>query len=167
MSRTAMSRTERREFFIGTVTALVIVAVFAMTAMANRRAQDNPALFHLSADFARVDGVHVGSPVRVSGVAVGSVASMKLDPHFRAVVTMQLTRPIDLPDDSSALIQTDGVFGAKFIELTPGGSDTLLKPGGRISYSQDSVIIESLIERIVNQAKANRKTAAAQGSASP
>jgi phospholipid/cholesterol/gamma-HCH transport system substrate-binding protein len=161
-----MSRTERREFFVGTVTALVLIAVFTLTARANRRASDDPNLFHLSAEFGRVDGVHVGSPVRISGVSVGTVAAMKLDDHFRALVTMQLNHAFDLPDDSSALIQTDGVFGAKFIELTPGGSDTLLKSGGRISYSQDSVIIESLIERIVNQAKANRKKAE-QGSPSP
>jgi phospholipid/cholesterol/gamma-HCH transport system substrate-binding protein len=162
-----MSRAERRELFVGTLTALVLIAVFAMTARANRRALDDPSLFHLSAEFGRADGVHVGSPVRISGVPVGSVSAMKLDDHFRALVTMQLTQSFDLPDDSSALIQTDGVFGAKFIELTPGGSDTLLKAGGRISYSQDSVIIESLIERIVNQAKTNRQKVAQQGTASP
>lgn len=155
-----MSRTERQEILVGALTALVIVVLLAMTAMANRRAQDDPRLFHLSAEFARVDGVHIGSPVRISGIPVGSVAAMKLDERHRALVTFQLSRAVDLPDDTSALIQTDGVFGSKFIELSPGGADTLLKSGGRISYSQDSIIIESLIERIVNQAKANRQQAA-------
>ena len=163
-----MSRTDRRELLVGTLTALVIVVLFAMTAMANRRAQADPNLFHLSADFARVDGVHVGSPVRISGIPVGTVASMKLDDHLRATVNMQFDSTVALPEDTSAFIQTDGVFGSKFIELSPGGSDTLLKSGERISYSQDSVIIESLIERIVNQAKTNReKPADEKGGASP
>jgi phospholipid/cholesterol/gamma-HCH transport system substrate-binding protein len=159
-----MSRTERREFLVGALTSLVIVVLFAMTVMANRRAQDNQGLFHLSAEFARVDGVHVGSPVRISGIPVGTVAAMKIDERFRALVTMQFSQAIDLSEDSSALIQTDGIFGSKFIEITPGGADEVLKSGGRIAYSQDSVIIESLIERIVNEAKATRAKAAANQS---
>ena len=48
----------------------------------------------------------------------------------------------------------------RIIEVQPGGSDTVLKTGGRISYVQDSVIIEDLIATIVARAKAARAEAA-------
>ncbi|TAL03954.1 MAG: MCE family protein [Rhodospirillaceae bacterium] len=152
-----MSRIERREYMVGIVTALVCVAVLAFSAMANRRrTEGDTRLFHLSAEFARVDGIHVGSPVRIAGVRIGTVTHMDLDSRFRALLTLQFSRAVPLPEDTSAMIQTDGMFGSKFIEIQPGGADTLLTSGGRIAYVQDSVIIEDLIARIVNQAKAAR-----------
>src|SRR5581483_4030335 len=150
-----MSRTERREYFVGVVAAAVCIAVFMFSAMANRRRTDGDAkLFHLAAEFARVDGLHVGSPVRLAGVPVGTVAHMELANGFRALVTLQFKQPLSLSQDSSAAVQTDGLFGTKFIEIQPGGSDQLLRSGERISYVQDSVIIEDLIAQIVSRAKA-------------
>src|ERR1700758_4607604 len=119
-----MSRIERREYVVGIVTALVCVAVLTLSAMANRRRTEGDArLFHLSAEFARVDGIHVGSPVRIAGVPIGAVTHMDLDSRFRALLTLQFAQPVPLPEDTSAMIQTDGLFGSKFIEVQPGGSD--------------------------------------------
>jgi len=152
-----MSRTEIREYMVGIVTALVCAAVLSVSAMANRkRAEGDDKLFHLSAEFGRVDGIHTGSPVRLAGVPIGEVTRMDLNKQHRAVLTFQFNHDIKLPEDTSALIQTDGMFGSKFIEVQPGGSDSLLKSGGRIEYVQDSVIIEDLIARILSQAKASR-----------
>jgi len=155
-----MSRTERRELLVGLAAAVVLAAVLFLTATANRRqAEGNAKLFQLTAEFARADGIHVGSPVRLAGVPVGTVSDMDLNDHFRALLTMQFERPVQLPDDSSAAIQTDGLFGTKFIEVQPGGSEDVLKSGNRISFTQDSVIIEELVELIVSRAQAARKAA--------
>lgn len=158
-----MSRTERREYLVGVLTALVIVLILLVAAQANRRRIEGDAkVFHLSAEFARVDGLHVGSPVRIAGLPVGTVTAMKLQDNFRALLTFQFNHVEPLPEDTSASVQTDGLFGTKFVELEPGGSDEMLKSGGRIGYTQDSIIIEDLITRIVNQAKAARDQAATQ-----
>lgn len=155
-----MAKAERAETSVGIVALLVAVAGLTLTATANRvRTSAEGAAIAYTAEFARVDGIHNGAPVRLAGVTIGKVEDLKLDGRYRAVATLVLDRDIPLPSDSAASVETDGIFGSKYIELQPGGSEENLKHGGRISFTQDSVIIEDLIARIVQQAKANKKAA--------
>ncbi len=150
-----LSKTERREYQVGILAAVILAAVFVLTAMANRNSPNPGAdgVFTLTAAYRRADGIHTGSPVRVAGVNIGTVSASILDDQQRAVLTFSLMRPIQLPDDTAAVIETDGIFGSKYIEFRPGGSETLLKSGGRMAYTQDSMIIEDLVALIVRQAK--------------
>jgi phospholipid/cholesterol/gamma-HCH transport system substrate-binding protein len=153
-----MLKAERRETLVGVAALAVAAAGLVLTALGNRineKAQDAAASY--TAEFSRADGLHTGAPVRLAGVRIGSVGDVKLDAGYRAIMTLILTQDIPLPDDTAAIIETDGVFGSKYIELQPGGSLDMLKPGGRIGYTQDSVIIEELITKIVEQAKAATK----------
>lgn len=154
-----MSAVERREFMVGICAAVVLVAVMLLTAVSNRRAQDADAdqRFSLTADFARADGIYTGSPVRLVGMKVGEVTKSVLS-NGRAVLTMRFTTPVELPEDTAAVIETDGLFGSKYIELRPGGEEKNLASGARMSYTQDSVILEDLIALIVARTKS--KTAA-------
>lgn len=100
------------------------------------------------ASFDRVDGLTVGSDVRLSGVKVGTVTNLALDPEsFAARVTMQINTMIALPDDSSAKITSEGLLGGNYISLTPGGSDLTLEQGGEILFTQGSVDLISLISQ--------------------
>ena len=152
-----MSRTERREYLVGVLAALVLGTILVLTAFANRRTLDAPkGAFNLTAEFSRADGIYVGTPVRLAGMPVGTVIGAELNGAHRATLTLQLTQNFSLPEDTAAVVETDGVFGSKHIELQPGGAEEALKPGARMSYTQDSVIIEDLIAHIVQEAKATR-----------
>lgn len=152
-----MSRSERREYLVGVLAALILGTILVFTALANRRAlNDAPGSFNLTAEFSRADGVYVGTPVRVAGIVVGSVIKTQLNEGHRATLTLRLTQQLALPEDTAAVVETDGIFGSKHIELQPGGAEETLKPGARMAYSQDSVIIEDLIAHIVQEAKATR-----------
>ncbi len=122
--------------------------------MANRghKAADT-GLFTLTASFHRADGVHVGSPVRVAGVNIGTVTKAVLGSDEEAILTFSLTKPVPLPDDTAAKIETDGFFGGKYVELIPGGTEDMLKSGAHMSYTQDAVIIEDLVALIIQRAK--------------
>jgi len=158
-----MSGAERREYLVGVMVALVCAAVLVFVAMGNRR---NPAgdsnTFHLTAEFAKADGLRLGSPVRMAGVTIGAVSELALGSHYRAVVTMRLNGPAPVPTDSAAIIETDGIFGGKYIELQPGGEEENFKTGARITYTQGSVILEDLISLIIQRAKSNQPTAPAE-----
>lgn len=65
------------------------------------------------------------------------------------------------------MIETDGLFGQKYVELRPGGSDRNLKNGARISFTQDAVILEDLVALIVQRAKAAQAAAAAPSAEAP
>ncbi|MDX2145416.1 MAG: MlaD family protein [Rhodospirillaceae bacterium] len=158
-----MAKIEQRETLVGVVALVVAVAALTLTALANRVSQQSSdAAARYVAEFARADGLHQGAPVRLAGMTIGSVGEVALDDRYRAVMTLVLTQDVPLPEDTAAIIETDGVFGSKYIELQPGGSETMLKPGARIGYTQDSVIIEELISKIVAQAKAAAKKDAPQ-----
>lgn len=153
-----MAKPEAAETTVGVIALLVAIAGLLLVASANRvRTGADSAAISYTADFARIDGVHMGAPVRLAGVTVGKVTELKLDERFRAVVTLEFDRDVPVPDDSAAVVETDGIFGSKYIELQPGGSETNLKRGARLAFTQDAVIIEDLIAKIVQQAKATQK----------
>ena len=106
--------------------------------------------YELSADFNRIDGLATGADVRLAGVNVGKVIDASIDPKsYLAHVTLSVRDGLALPDDSSAEVISDGLLGGKFLSLAPGGSDKMLKPGGRITITQSAVSLEDLLGKFI------------------
>ena len=105
--------------------------------------------FRVTASFDDVGDLKVGSPVTMSGVRLGVVSGIHFDPRdFKAVVTMRFDPQFSqIPDDSYASIQTQGLLGGKYIGLSPGGSDTFLKNGSNIAQTQSAIVLESIINK--------------------
>jgi phospholipid/cholesterol/gamma-HCH transport system substrate-binding protein len=105
--------------------------------------------YHVTAEFDDIGDLKVGSPVTMSGVRLGEVTAIRFDPKdFKAVVTMRIDPQYNqIPDDSYASIQTQGLLGGKYIGLSPGGSDTDLKDGSRIDQTQSAIVLESIINK--------------------
>ena len=105
--------------------------------------------YHVDAEFDNVGDLKVGSPVTMSGVRMGEVMSIRFDPKdYKAVVVMRIDSQYNqIPEDSYASIQTQGLLGGKYIGLSPGGSDTYLKQGSRIEQTQSAIVLESLINK--------------------
>lgn len=104
----------------------------------------------LTARFDRIDGLSNGADVRLAGVKIGMVTETRIDPqNFNAEVVMRIDRALRLPTDSSAEVASEGLLGGKYIALVPGGSDTVLVDGGRITETQGSVSLESLLGRFI------------------
>ncbi len=123
--------------------------------------------YQLKAAFDRVDGLNVGSDVRLSGIKVGSVVSAALDPQtFRAEVTFTVHENIKLPDDSAAKIASQGLLGAYYLQLDPGGSDTNLAPGATVKLTQGAVDLMGLIGQAVFSFTNSSKTGQGQQPAS-
>ena len=97
--------------------------------------------------------------VIMAGMNFVKVVYAGLDEHFMAFLTMEIKDGIHIPDDSSASIVSSGIMGAKYIEIEPGGSEDYLQPGGEFSYTQDAMVIEELVDRIISIGKANRSKA--------
>lgn len=104
----------------------------------------------LSAKFARIDGVQPGTDVRLSGVAIGKVSNVKLDPQtYQAVLTMDIAHGVQLPKDTSAEILSSGLLGSKYIALVPGGDDEFLKAGDEVHYTQAAISLEAMIGQVI------------------
>ncbi len=117
----------------------------------------NVGRYDITARFSRVDGITIGSEVRLVGVPVGEVAAMCLDPESTmAYLTLSIDSGIDLPTDTSAMIVSESVLSGKHVKLDPGGSFDMMAAGDSVEYVQDSVIIEGILERIVRAAEERR-----------
>ena len=105
--------------------------------------------YEVSAAFTRVDGIANGSDVRIGGIKVGSVIERSLDPEtYRAVLRMSIDESVALPTDTAAAVVSDGLLGGKFIDLQPGAEEALIADGGRIHYTQSTILLEELITKI-------------------
>ncbi len=135
-----------------TVTGAVVLVVavgFLGYAVANS-GRTPVAGYDLHARFDRIDGLAVGSDVRVAGVKVGSVVSAAVNPQtYQADVTFSMEDAVHLPTDSSAEITSDGLLGGKYISLEPGGDDKMIPVGGTVTITQSSISIEQLLGKFI------------------
>jgi len=104
--------------------------------------------YELSAVFPNVGGLKSGSPIVVAGVEVGRVKSIALE-NYQARVLISVPRDLKIQEDAIASIKTKGLIGEKYIEITPGGSEKILKPGSQIRETQPPVDLEELISKYV------------------
>lgn len=105
--------------------------------------------YTVSAEFDNVGDLKVGSPVSISGVRIGDVTGIAYNPRdYKAQVQLRIADAYrQIPDDSYASIQTQGLLGGKYIGISPGGSDTYLKDGSVIEQTQSAIVLESLINK--------------------
>jgi phospholipid/cholesterol/gamma-HCH transport system substrate-binding protein len=107
---------------------------------------NNEGKYNVSAVFNRIDGIKLGSDIRMSGIKIGTVSSQELDNiTFQARVLMSIDSDIRIPDDSSAKITTDGLLGGNYISIEPGGNDIFLESGDEILFTQGSVDLIGLV----------------------
>jgi phospholipid/cholesterol/gamma-HCH transport system substrate-binding protein len=124
--------------------------------------------YHVTAQFDNIGDLKVGSPVTMSGVRVGEVTSIRFDSKiYKAVVSILFDPQFkDIPDDSFASIQTQGLLGGKYIGISPGGSDTYLKDGSNIDQTQSAIVLENLINKLF-ASFASKGSGDSGGSAAP
>jgi phospholipid/cholesterol/gamma-HCH transport system substrate-binding protein len=104
--------------------------------------------YPLAASFRSVEGVSVGTDVRLAGIKIGTVTSLALDPErFEALVTIAVDRNVPIPEDSDVRVAQEGLLGGAFLEITPGASDFMLAAGDEILNTQSSVSLLNLLLR--------------------
>ena len=151
---------QSRAFYFGIFSLAIFAAVFfAMAFSKHSYKHVDKDFYYLNASFGRTDGLLVGDKVRMAGVDVGRVVSAKLGLGYHALLTMEIKEGIEIPDDSSASIVSSGLMGNKYIEIEPGGSEDFLPHGGQFNYTQDAIVLEELLDRIVTIGKNKDKQA--------
>jgi len=107
--------------------------------------------YELTANFRSIEGVSVGTDIRLAGVKVGTVTGIDLNPTtFRADATFAIQDGLELPDDTAAVVASEGLLGGTFIELLPGGSPFNLEAGAEIIDTESSVSLIQLLLKFVS-----------------
>ena len=102
----------------------------------------------VTADFPSAGGLKTGSSIEIAGVQVGRVIAIRLD-NFQARVVMTIDNGVKLTEDSIASIKTKGLIGEKFVQISPGGSDKIIKPNGKITEVEPPIDLEELLSKYV------------------
>jgi len=124
--------------------------VFLALKAANLGNFNTEATYPITARFDNIGGLKVRAPVRSAGVTVGRVTAITLDGKtFQGVVSMDIRRGFEFPNDSSAKILTSGLLGDQYVGLEPGGADTHLAPGATITQTQSALVLENLIGQML------------------
>lgn len=106
--------------------------------------------YELNASFRSVEGINVGSDVRLAGVKVGTVTAIDLNAEtYRADTKVALNDGVQIPDDSAIVIASEGLLGGNFVEISPGGSPFYYAAGDEILDTQGSVSLLTLLLRYV------------------
>ena len=128
---------------------LAVAGLFVFYAFAKSDTKA-PGGYDIIARFGRVDGLKRGADVTLSGVKIGSVTNVDLDPKtYQAVVRMVVASNVELPVDTSAKIVSESLLGGMVIVLEPGGDKQLLKGGGEIDKTQDAISLTELIAKMI------------------
>ena len=88
--------------------------------------------------------------MRLSGIKVGRVAALSLDPEtYLARVTISVDPAVQVPSDSSLAIASEGLLGGTYLDLSPGGDEVMLRPGEQIQFTQDAVDLVQLLGKAI------------------
>ena len=143
-----MAQRNLTELLAGAV-VLVVAVGFLGYAVANTGRSTGSGIT-LNARFDRIDGLAIGSDVRMAGVKIGTVRSAAIDPKtYQAVVTFTVQSGLHLPKDSSAEIASDSLLGGKILALVPGGDEKMLADGGTVTITQSSVSFEQVLGKFI------------------
>jgi len=148
-----------KDFFYGIgLLGIGVITFISVAAIQHSRVSDMAnSGFIVHASFGRTDGLHIGDNVRIAGVNVGKIIDANLDNKYRVDLTLRLEKNYQIPEDSSAAIESDSILGAKYIDISLGAEDTPLDNGGHILYTQDAMVIEELIDMVISYAKSNHQ----------
>ncbi len=139
----------RSEIVVGGVVLAIALAflVYVMESTGDIRPTSG---YTLTASFRSAQGVDVGTDVRLAGVKIGTVSSLVLNEQsFRADVELAISSDVELPDDSSVVVASEGLLGGTFVEIQPGGSPFNFEPGANIDNTQGAISLIELLSRFV------------------
>ncbi len=117
--------------------------------------------YEINAKLSKVDGLAIGTDVRLAGIKIGTVSDLTLDPKtYLVTVHMDIQSDIKLPEDSSVLVTQAGFLGGQYLSVTPGGDDKMMAAGSYFENAQGSIDVMNLVGRFATGANSTNQVPA-------
>ncbi|BBB63237.1 outer membrane lipid asymmetry maintenance protein MlaD [Undibacterium sp. YM2] len=148
------------DFWVGLFVLLGAAALLFLALKAgNLSSLSFEQTYTVTARFDNIGGLKPRAAVKSAGVVVGRISEIKFDDKtYQATVVMELEKRYKFPQNSSIKILTAGLLGEQYIGLTAGSDDKLLAAGDRIKFTQDAIVLESLISQFLFSKAADGNT---------
>jgi len=129
---------------------LVVAVLFFIYGVGVGSPTAGSGTYSISAQFTDIGALNVGDDVKISGVPVGTVAAVNLDPLiYNADVTLAINDDIAVPYDTSARISSEGLLGGTYLALDVGGDSEMLVDGDAIAITQSAQNLEQLLGQFI------------------
>lgn len=129
---------------------LLVAGLFFMFAYSSANVSTGTDTINLTARFQNATGITPGTDVRMAGIKIGTVTGTTLDSaSYMAVVQFSVDKDIELPEDSSLSIASEGLLGGSYLSLEPGGAFDMLADGDEVEFTQGYVDLMGLIGQAV------------------
>lgn len=162
-----MAQGTRREIAVGALALAGVILFFAGTLLLKGKNLGGGQPWTVT--FADVNGLKLGSPVRISGFGVGHVTDIQLAKPGEVQVTFVLPKEMKLHSDANIQVGSVGLVGDVVLVVEPGSSPVDLDPAKPIigagqgpgltaqaeALSQEVTRVTSGATLILNQQTAN------------
>lgn len=145
-------RTRSSELAVGVFVIVAAVALFFLAMKVSGLMGNNYGeSYTLTAQFNNVNGLKPRAKISISGVTVGRVDRIFLDPKtLQANVVMSIDTKVNtIDDDAYVMVATNGILGEKYLKIVPGAGENFYKAGDVITQTQGTMDIEDLINKFV------------------
>jgi len=129
---------------------VIVAAAFSINFSNWGRSFSNNKTYELHALFEEIGNLRVGSPVKVSGVPIGRISTIKLNNDYQAEVAFRISNSVKIPVDSSVKVVTQGLLGGNYLLVSPGVTNDYLRPYSLINRSYSAFILESFLSKVVS-----------------
>jgi phospholipid/cholesterol/gamma-HCH transport system substrate-binding protein len=135
------------EIFIGIFVILIVILIgwnFTSDYFAQSKSKFENYQYYY-ANFSDIDGLVIGSDVKIGGVKVGELISYEIDKSYKIMVYFSVSDKYKISDDSSLIVATTGFIGQRYLKLSPGSSENFLKNDDEILFTQSAINIETVL----------------------
>lgn len=136
------------EIVVG-VLVIIFSIVFVMFTMKITNKKLNEEFYRLYAVFDNIEGVNIGTKVKIGGIEIGEVEKLNIDTDYRVKLVLKIKKNMLLPVDSNIKIATSGLIGGKYLRVDVGGDEEYFKNNDHFEYTESTMDLEDMITRFM------------------
>lgn len=131
------------------ITVILLSFIFITFVIKTTNKRVGQKTYILNAIFENIEGINVGTKIKIGGTEIGKVSNIKLEKDYSINVKLAINNGIKIPLDSSIKISTSGIMGGKYLKVIIGGDDTYLKKGDYFEFAESTLDLEDIITRFM------------------
>jgi phospholipid/cholesterol/gamma-HCH transport system substrate-binding protein len=146
-----MSKIMKKNTFEIVVGVLVILfsILFVIFTMKITNKKINEEFYRLYAIFDNIEGVNIGTKVKIGGIEIGEVEKLNIDNNYKIKLVLKIKKDMLLPTDSNIKIATSGLIGGKYLRVDVGGEEEYLQDKDSFEFTESTMDLEDMITRFM------------------
>ena len=143
------------ETFVGLFVVLAAI-LFCIFVIKDTGRKMDISTYNVYAKFENIEGLSIGSKVKIGGLDIGSISSLIIDKDYKVKLLLKINSNISIPVDSTITVSTSGLIGGKYLKVQIGGSDEFMKNNDEFEFTQSTMDLEEMVTKFMFN-KANKK----------